>query len=251
MTIFKPTKAFQKKSTKGSFVPSRVVENYLRFQPKEDVDRFPPTQDREEVFWELRTEVSVVLSDEPTRVTIRCHPNYKNEGPWYDWVIVNFSIEDDESSFESIGPDDQNPQYEDGCVPCKVLAVAQAPTGEVRLLVHPCMFRKKLKDREMDTVLIEFWQLQYHNLQSKLPRELGKKICVRGRNPQNTTYEAPFLTWVNLENIVCRCLAIEEEPGVHEVLPRNTKGEPMNWVLLVRQRCDWAKEFTSAEIKIL
>ena len=74
-------------------------------------------------------------------VTIRCHANYKNEGPWYDWVIVNFSIKDDESSFESIGPEDQNPQYEDGCVPCKVFAVAQAPTGEVRLLVHPCMFR--------------------------------------------------------------------------------------------------------------
>ena len=241
-TTFPATKVFQKKKAKATFAVSPVVENYLRFQPKDDADVLPLVKVGGQLFWELRTEISAVLRDNPKRVTLRCHPNYKNEGPWYDWVIVNFEAED-EDVFEETA---HSPQYDHNCVPCKVLAIARNPeTDECKILVHGCGFRYKKEDRDSDTVLIEFWQLQYHDLQSELPKGIQNRNHDGSRTPHNNTYLAPLLTWVSLDNIVCRCLVVEEEPGVHEVLPTNKNGAPLNWVLLVRQRSQWPSNFTS------
>ena len=128
----------------------------------------------------------------------------------------------------------------------KCLLLQKHPENdEYKILVHGCGFRYKKDDRESDTVLIEFWQLQYHDLHSELPKGSQNRNYDGSRNPRNNTYLVPLLTWVSLDNIVCRCLVVEEEPEVHEVLPTNKNGAPLNWVLLVHQRSQWPSNFTS------
>ena len=229
------TRALTKKNARGSFDVSPVIVNYLcSRQKKEELGNtiLPCQKDKDGLeYWELRTEASIYLATSEERVVVRCHPNYKNEGAWYDWVIVDFDT--GEIQFEK---PESPPFYDKACVPCKVLAVAEHPTQhqdkgnnnkEVLILVHGCDFRPKAKDLEGDSVLIEHWNLAYRNISQE-----------RGR-----TQMAPVLSWVDPESVLTRCLVIEETPGVHETAPSQGRSKLANKVLLVRPRKNWAKEF--------
>ena len=148
------------KRTKSDFVVHPVIENYLRWQPHQQEElSIPPICDGGKRYWEMKTECSLVPLDGGIRVTLRCHPNYKNEGPWYDWVMVNFETnrffhkENNRRQFNArqtknndpelekeFDPMQHEPQYPDNCVPCKVLAFARSQTGKTMALVHGCQF---------------------------------------------------------------------------------------------------------------
>lgn len=236
LSIYKPSKAFIKKRTQGGFVVSPVIENFLRFQPKEDHDKLPWKTKNGEQFWDLRTEATITLQGTGQKINLRCHPNYRNEGPWFDWVIVHFETDE---VFEKL-PSDHRPQYQRDCVPCKILAFAEGPNGEDDqpwILVHGCQYRKKVSQSEMDSCLLEHWELAYHDLASHLPN--GKD--------DSAHYWGPQLSWIRPNNILCRCLVVEEEPGIFENVPmtRTKKREKMrNKVLLIKQRRFWPLEFT-------
>ena len=248
VATFQHTKVLSR--TQASFVVSPVIENFLRFQPAKDEK--PCVWKRgSEVFWELRTEVTAYIGGE--RLTLRCHPNYKNEGPWYDWVIVNFLV--DEEEFEEY---EHDPQYPRSCVPCKVLALAidpkvghlkvggQTQKKDVWVLVHGCDFRQKKKQASGDTVLLESWELAYHDLYHQLPASLRGRRYDGSKEGRDKGYRAPHLSWVRLTSIVARCLVVEEEPGVHETVPVRDKREKRK-VWLVRDHSDWAKQFTTTD----
>ena len=105
----------------------------------------------------------------------------------------------------------------------------------VKALVHGCEFRLNNSHTRGDTVLLEKWELSYHDLQSSLPRD---------RKNRGMDYTVPLLSWVDTASIRSRCLVIEEEPGVHEVVPTDGRNKRRNTVLMVRQRRLWASEFT-------
>ena len=135
-----------------------------------------------------------------------------------------------------------NTQYESFCVPCKVLAVCKDKKSGVRLLVHGCNFRKRLHQFEEDSVLIEPWELAYHDVAKFLPRShRGKNY--QGNREGDKKYWAPQLSWVRPENIVTRCLVVEEEPGVFENAPKGHDGQRNDRVLLIRKRDRWPVEF--------
>lgn len=220
--VFRQSKAFRKRTAKGSFVVSPVIEDFLRLR-QQAADYLGPRKVGHDEFWELHTELSAVFPDENNRVTIRCHPNYQNEGPWNDWVMAKFetgSLIFEESENET--------QFYQELVPCKVLAIAETSNGDVRLLVHGCSFRTTRKERDDDTVLIEFWNLEYSYR----------------TNQRRTEGMVPHLTWVSISNIHCRCLVIEEEPGIHEVVPISKEKKPLTRVMLVRRHSLWPEEFT-------
>jgi hypothetical protein len=242
LTIYKPSQAFINKKNQGGFVVSPVIENYLRFQPKEDHEKLPWTSKNDERYWDLRTEATIALSGSGKKVSLRCHPNYRNEGPWYDWVIVHFETDE---AFEDL-PADHRPQYQRDCVPCKILAFAEhQPKGskktETWILVHGCNFRKTENESKMDSCLLEHWELAYHDLSSHIPAD---------GSGDNEHYWSPVLNWIKPESILCRCLVVEEEPGIFENVPmaksKTKKTEkPSNKVLLIKQRRLWPLEFTS------
>jgi hypothetical protein len=37
---------------------------------------------------------------------------------------------------------------------------------------------------------------------------------------------------------------VEEEPGLHEVVPETVQGDKRNWVILVRKHELWSDQFT-------
>ena len=254
--IFPPSKAIRGKETKSSFVVPNLIEDYLRFQPKDMHDQVIPTTDGDEIYWELRTELTVVLPNETQPTTIRCHPNYMNAGGWYDWVMVEFELgelvhkpENKNKFLDSRGkekdwdPIKHNTQYFDNCVPCKVLAfTVDNKTGETKALVHGCNFRTKGEHVKQDTVLVEFWNLAYHDLHKHLPEHAMRK---KAKTKQQNGYFAPQLSWVPVSSILCTCLVVEEEPGLQETITAEKWRRPDS-VMLVRKRALWPAEFTTA-----
>ena len=191
------------------------------------------------------------------RVTLRCHPNYKNEGPWYDWVIVRFSTEGvqyqrnnahSKRSFLKNGGKQKNwqpilgnTQYDDGFVPCKVLAIAENPNdkSDIRILVHGCKYPTNQLQTQNDTVLLEFWQLAYHNRYDDLPRDFQEAQKI-GLPPNVAPHHlVPHLSWVTLDSLYARCLVVKEEPGVFESVPLTNKGKEKNWVMLIQDHNSW------------
>ena len=265
VSVFRQSQVFQKKKAKSAFFVSPVLENFLRFQARGN-DVLLPTEEKEEVFWELHTEVSFPLPNHPNeQVTLRCHPNYKNEGPWYDWVMVEYDSTDyffqHKSKYKSTlaayeksnkeepwCPIKHTTQYEDQFVPSKVLAVASVPPEDddddgIRILVHPCLFRTTGSQTEDDTTLLEFWHLAYTSLHKDLP---GTGRAYHGGNLalEEQRYDAPQLNWIRTDSILCTCLVIEETPGLHQSVPTDWKGRPGSRVILVRGRDRWGGEFT-------
>lgn len=279
------------KRTMSAFVVSPVIENFLRWAPNAD-SVVPARRDPKggDPYWDLKTECSMVPSDSDTRLTLRCHPNFQNEGPWYDWVIVRFDcdrffhkdVPGNRRSYEALrrsqkdrlleaqyDPMKHTPQWNDDCVPCKILAFGQQEDGTPMALVHGCSFRTTNSDIEEDTVLVEFWRLEYHNLAAEYneattiqvpdpTEEVIDSDNEDGEEDKNGAgtkvtgirrYEAPYLCWVPTTSIVCRCFVVEEEPGIHEVLPytkprRKAKPRPSNRVMVIRPHELWAQEFT-------
>ena len=86
-----------------------------------------------------------------------------------------------------------------------------------------------------DTVLLEKWKLSYHDIAASLPQE---------KRDRGVDCTVPLLCWLGITSIRSRCLVIEEEPGVHEVVPTDGRNNRRNTVLMVRQRRLWASEFT-------
>jgi hypothetical protein len=246
VTTHQQSKAIRRKKCQGAFIVSPVIEDYLRFEQsnaKEHGDEVvPPSQNGNEIYWELRTEMSFCLRNNvQERVTLRCHPNYQNEGPWHDWVIAHFQQEEQAEDEEG----QSQTQFEQDCVPCKVLAVTQHPrTAQAWLLVHGCKFRPDPRKREKDSVLLEHWELSYQNTFDTLP-EARHKRSRDGRNQSRARphHMTPQLTWIQPESIIARCLCIEEEPGVFQTVPV-VGGKEQNRVMLVRQRNRWPLEFT-------
>ena len=294
--LFRQTQVMSK-GTVGLVSLSPVIENYLRFvamQPRRDQEQHqggqqvqgPKSGDQRKKkkpqnstdflplandslgaqFWELKTEACIYLPDQQKWVDIRCHPNFGSEGPWYDWVVVNFAV--DEEIFEKF---EHKTQYGNSCVPCKVLSLAENPKeeGDVWLLVHGCHFRTKMKSTEQDSVLFEHWNLAYQDVTDRLSDEVYKRFMPeepkfdqhekdkRKRNKsknkgdgdqarnkdEGTPYRVPQLCWVRASSVHCRCFVIEEEPGVFENAPLKKNGREATKVLLVRPRANWANEF--------
>lgn len=219
-----------------------MIENHLRFGRKGRGDFLLPhkkDQSEKHAHWDLWTEASFIPEDGEERISIRAHPNYRNEGAWHDWVMVRFDTTG--QVFEHPPKKPRTTQYDDCFVPCKVLALANDPeTKKVMALVHACQFRNLQKDREMDSVLLERWELCYKDHWTHLPKDLG-------RVDPRVRYKIPELSWVPTNTILCRCFVMEEEPGIFENVPTTSDGKyikEIKTVWLTRRRDQWPAEFT-------
>jgi len=246
------------KKRKGSFVVSPVIKTFLRRHWLTEKDKngsqvplhtgtiVPPysTDGSNCHHWDLKTECSMVPATDPQRITLRCSPNFNNEGAWFDWVIVHFEC--DLNSFCEIG---HQTQFARGCVPCKILAFHQDDGGNIMALVHGCSFKKNEEQFANDSVLLECWNLEYItiNVTTKVRDTLvvsedGREALVEGciKRPN----KVPHLAWIALDSILCRCLVVEETPGIHETVSNNRSVEmEQTRVWLVRSHDRWAAEF--------
>jgi hypothetical protein len=184
----------------------------------------PPTEEADGSdsgpFWTVHTECSFPHPETNKRITVRCHPNYHAEGPWYDWVEVKFT----QSSFTGLAEHRGNFLHQHS-VPAKVLAFVQHPvSGSVLALIHPCAWRT-INESEKDTVLTELWT-----------QEFTTKDGVA----------VPNLFLVGVASICGLCLVVEEVPGLKERVDTadDEHCQEFDVALLVLDRRKWGELFT-------
>ena len=265
---------------KSQFHVHPVIEDFLRKQDdmEEGNDTVAPKPDRNgNLHWELHTEATIscdYLNYEGKKqdlFLIRADPDFKKEGPWYDWVMVDFEIGGERvetreyhrclkrkmgaKSYKEKGCaetmlDEDRTFHRVNRVPCKVLAVTkEEATGEVMVLVHACCFRKQKRDQEEDSCLTEVWQLNYA-CRKKAWKETtlveidGEQRAIEAAR-QRTSY-FPELLWVSANSITAPCFVVEENPGIHEDLDTTLHSAYLerSRILLVRDHARWGQMFT-------
>ena len=234
------------KRRKGYVEAHPLVEEFFREEqhnrgdgaiivdPKQDTDGHGTTV----LSWKCYTEC--IFSPPlrcPTqpRLTFRCHPNYRNEGEFYDWVIVRFQR--DNPTYFAEGHSHRT-FFRSDCVPAKlILFVRDSSSGKICALVHACHFRTAALCH-LDSVLMEPFQLEYHV--ARIEPQGG------GRVPRRSVQKAT-LRLVEIDSIEARCFVVEEQRGIKENVPMPREVETANpgydRVWLVRPRTDWGPEF--------
>jgi hypothetical protein len=145
---------------------------------------------RLEPFWCCYSECSVYLPDEGKRRTLRAHPNYHNEGSYYDWVYAHFHGESSERSR----------------FPSKIVTFVKDKVGTdqeaIYALVQSCTEEDK-RFRRNDSVIFYHWFLEYENAETK---GRGNGPTPRGQG----TYLRAVLRLVPIESLSAGCYAFEE-----------------------------------------
>ena len=200
-------------------------------------------------FMELKCPIGQ-QDEKRLRKTFRCHPNYKNKGPWHDWVIVDYYDHKD----DAVTPPDMDhhyPFFEYYCVPARIMVFfkhhdSQTQETSYHAIVHPCSFRS-LELWEEASVLTEKWELHYE------------------QPNKNKPVVHPKYAVVDMEdNIVDRCLVVpdrSEPSGVFDLeamdqvmkkasKKRDKDGEDQTYfsksfkrITLVKDRKLWGREF--------
>jgi hypothetical protein len=229
------------KGTVGYADLSSVVEKYLRQQKydPEDAKKICPQKSKtgDSLWFDVFTECHFAVKEihntrKAKELKLRCHPNYRNEGPWYDWVIVAYEIDESERidrTHVDIGGTE--PFYTEGMVPCKVLGFVRdnSQEGKIKVIVHTCDFQS-FEEGRSGSVLIESWRLSYQ----------------QNKRGGQWRYRYPVIDVVELESIHDAALVVEEYPGIHDMIDLDTIGEhkrTYDSVLLVRPREQWGSEF--------
>jgi hypothetical protein len=288
-------KIFDSRSSKGNYIPTvysrrgkkdeaaeaaiklyAAIENFLRSQDPTSHDYFAPSIDQKTgaQYWSVFTECQFPLPVTTPRsprhsglLHFCCHPDFQQEGPWYDWAIVDYYCEEEDNkkskkrkkSKKTKQPDEvhHNSFFPEGCVPAKVLAFVQNDEGRVVAIVHPCEYQTR-DEKEMGSVLLEHWSLSFTR-EAEQPKEADFDYILSAK-----------LYAVEIASIYDRCFVVEESPGIKssiEVLeekdpnskrgqihrkgrpPRKNKSKRKNQlelhsaVLLVRHREIWGQEF--------
>jgi len=100
-------------------------------------------------------------------ITFRAHPNYRNEGPWYDYVLIAWNQQtadnhtsDNDSMQETLDMPLKTDDHEEidniVLIPAKVLCFIKGLNNEISAIVHSCLQSTKKK-----SVLTYQWQLEY------------------------------------------------------------------------------------------
>ena len=155
----------------------------------------------------------------------RAHPNYQNQGPWYDWSHIEYNRCLKENPFK-VEEGAGTPLHPPAFVLVKILCFLGDGTGnddQTFALVHCCEWRHNNSD---DSVLTEIWNLEYK------PEKKDKK------------YRKAVIRCVRASCLVGRVFVTEETPGAREGFRTDDRIPVSTRVLLVKPRTEWAKAFT-------
>ena len=146
----------------------------------------------------------------------RAHPNYRGEGPWFDYAVVEFEL--------STLPDYQVFVNDHQKYPAKLVAFyRRLPETEFNVLAHCGGFQKLDSD--------------VYSRRSLLTRSWLYEVTV-GRNPQ-PAYQTVGTIKTNV-HVRGHIFAMEEVPGFHERYPQE---EDRRFIVLSDMRRIWPRIF--------
>jgi len=182
----------------------------------------------------------------------RAHPNYRSSGPWYDWVMINFTPTDDhdaETSTETFG------YYGDFMYPSKILCFFKNPDDDTKImaLVH--------STNSMKTTTVNKTKGSMQGPYEGAPGEhdegnyLNESSCICEIWAQDYRKEFvpsvgeymlhPNIYCVDVETFDRRVYVVEEAPGIREGLLARRFDHGIPRVTLVLPVRNWGEEFTS------
>jgi len=98
-------------------------------------------------------EFSAHLQYTRNGVMFRCHPNYKSNGEWYDWVMVRFDIGPQKTRHSNKKLGMWSSQY----FPSKILCFFVLPEDET---IYAIVHSTKSNNHESDSILFERWEFE-------------------------------------------------------------------------------------------
>ena len=138
-------------------------------------------------------------------MTFRCHPCYKNEQPWYDYVMVAW-IDEGSIIINDTSPESVEIAIKTGkktvmkralLIPAKLLCIIKDDDNEVYAIVHSCLqYRKKT------SVLTYRWQLEYAR------QKIVKTKHVQYSNTDNYENMIPVYHKVSIDAVHKHCLML-------------------------------------------
>ena len=165
-------------------------------------------------------------------IVFRAHPNYRAEGPWYDYAMVTWKMDasDDSSSSSSLdtNSDDlgvtQPGHMDKTCiVPAKIIGFVTAmDDSNLLVIIHSCYEQKK-----KESVLTNRWRLEFE--EDKLP--VGGCIFPDNRLHDDASHKTPLIRQVEVDCLERHCLMIPYHLKSHFLLE------------LIPQH-EWANEFS-------
>ena len=193
------------------------------------------------------------------RKVYRCHPNYMNGGPWYDFVVIPWQgysphhIEQQrrrkekskirstdhseitsylDEVYEVQGADEHS--GEERClVPACLMALYRHPlTNKDMAIVHSCRPRM-IKNEERTSVLMESWHLYADKDNIYIKDDKGVETV-------QTKYVPMFHT-IEADEIVDGVRVYMEDPRIQEYWPLHDSSGHV--ILLTLRSKHWAKQF--------
>ena len=99
----------------------------------------------------------------------RCHPHYRNSGPWYDWV--RFTMDDGTTKLD---------------YPCSVVGIIPMEANgleETELMVQACLDRTQVH-QDQDSVLFQEWEIDHDTYYFIPASSIVKPAFVIGWRPK-------------------------------------------------------------------
>jgi hypothetical protein len=163
--------------------------------------------------------------------TFSCHPNFRNEGPWFDYVFIawdqgdnKFDISDDDSMDEKLVKEDftdsnTNPKNV-SLVPAQLICFIKNHKNEMSAIIQSC-----LNEKEKLSVIAYKWELEFE----KEPNQYTSKKLQQTKD--DTSNWMPVYHNVSVDTIQKHCLMI----------PLHSKSK---YVLQIVDQDKWADAFS-------
>lgn len=128
----------------------------------------------------------------------RAHPNYRSEGPWYDWAGLTYIERDAEVN-----------------VPAKLLGFLENPNDSESpfMICHTCEFQDN-KHIMLSSQMFEHWQLQFHEQSRYMVSQNGIRESCTFRRPlyqlEDMSILRPHLFGVEIDGALYSKRFVEE-----------------------------------------
>lgn len=168
------------------------------------------------------SEMDIVLQNKGEApngtIKVRSHPNYRQDGPWYEWCLFNY-----EDTFQSTYPNLELPMAgatPKEVFPGKVLAMFTVDGGaDIQCLIHPCNY----STHRLDSRLMEVWEKDF-----TIPRTQFHTSTDENGNESRASVAGmrkPKYTHVWASTIYRRIFVVEESPEVCEYMQKKNIDE--------------------------
>ena len=221
----KPTiTGFQVQATGGAVVYSPFV----RDQIAKFVDReFPTSRLRFNV--QFFSEATREVEGRPT-LLMRCHPKYRGDMPWYDWMFTKWHLTGNRGS-----PDTNDKYMDETLYPSKLLALFHLSVDDIKAELSPA-----LKEKMKGPFAVFHCTERVHNNHdiddpngdSTLTRKYRLLYSRRG------AVYVPSLDVLKLDVVENQCFVVEDYPGFNEQINEKDKAVAR---LVIDRREHWGR----------